>query len=228
MKKLSLFFAAIFMMGSISLMAQKPFAGTIKTKIDVAGTTDGNITSQFPIEQKTTVLGNKTKTVMEQGIGIIMIEDNDQGTRTTILDFAPMGMGCYYRTDTVKAPTMLKYDYVTDKNDTKEIAGYKSYKVTCTITNLEDDETTVVILYVSDDFLPGYKSSQTPGLVGYPMSTIQHVDNEEGGYDMISEVIEITPNKKIKSVDFLLPEKAVPLADAPANIKQMLGLGGGE
>jgi len=228
MKKLSLFFAAIFMMGSISLIAQKPFAGTIKIKIDVAGTTDGNITSQFPIEQKITVLGNKTKMVMNQGIGIILIQDCELKTVTTILDFAAMGAGCYYRTDTVKVSTTMKYDYVADKNTTKEIAGYKCHKVTFTTTNLEDDETTDVILYVADDFMPTYKPIEYPGLVGYVMSATQHIDNETGSYDVISEVIEITPNKKIKSVDFLLPEKAVPLADAPANIKQMFGMGGDE
>ena len=224
MKKLSLFFAAIFMMSSISLIAQKPFAGIIKTKIDVAGTTDGNITSQFPVEQQTIVLGNKTKTVMNQGVGIIIIQDCELRTVTTIIDFAAMGMGCYYRADTVKAPTTVKYDYVADKNDTKEIAGYKSYKVTVTTTNLEDDETMDVILYVSDDFMPGYKPLEYPGLVGYVMSATQHIDNETGSYDVISEVSEITPNKKIKSVDFLLPEKAVPFADAPDRIKQMLGI----
>ena len=126
--------------------------------------------------------------------------------------------------DTLKPSSLVKYDYVYDKNDTKTIAGYLCYKVTCTITNLEDDETMDIVLYISDDFIPNYTSPEFEGLKGYPFYIKQGIDNESGKYDIVVNVTEVTPSKKIKNVHFLLPEKALPISEAPAQIKQYFNI----
>lgn len=210
---------------STVVSAQKPFAGNVKRKLYVEGTTDPNITSQFPIEQQVTVMGNKVKTELSaQGIGQTMIVDGDNQVVTTILDVSMMGMGIYYSVDTAKAPENFSYSTKEDRNDTKNIAGYNAHKVTWTQTNLEDDETMDVVFYVSDDFLPDFKDPQFPNLKGYQLMTIVTQGEGEDQYQVIDEVYEITPNKKVKSASFLLPEKAVPAAEGPAMIKQIFGV----
>jgi hypothetical protein len=42
---------------------------------------------------------------------------------------------------------------------------------------------------------------------------------------VVIEATEIIPNKKIKPIDFLLPAGWVAIADAPAEVKSMLGMG---
>lgn len=227
MKKTISLLIVLFTVLSISLSAQKPFAGTIKMQVRAEGTTDANILSQYQGEQEMTVFGNKSKVVQDsEGIGVIYIEDGDNQTTTTVIDLSLMGYGMYYNIDTVEKPQFTQYDYTYDKNDTKTIAGYKSYKAVCTITNLETDETRDITMYVTDDLTPNYKSIQFMGLQGYPLSFMVPVEDENGdvAYTIVQEVLSIKPDKKIKNANFLIPSQAVSVNDMPAELKQMFGM----
>ncbi|MDR3048033.1 MAG: hypothetical protein LBU51_10590 [Bacteroidales bacterium] len=209
----------------LSSYAQKPFAGIIKSKTYVENTTDANILSQFPINAETTVLNNKVKSEMVmQGLGITTISDGDKMLNTIILDMTAFGMGSYYKTTPVDF-SKTKVDFTMVKEDTKVIAGYTCYKVVAAITNLETDDVTTANLYISDDFMPTFISTQYFGLKGYPLYTSSDMDTGGVTYTVINEITEIKANKKIKDVDFLLPASALSFDEAPDEVKAMLGDG---
>lgn len=224
MKKITLLLISILMVASIGVQAQKTFAGTMKSKNRIEGTTDPNLIAKYEKEQEKTVFGNKSKTVVSQsGIGFIIILDGDKNTATTVVDVASVGFGKYYRTDTMNHE-LSQFDYTTDKNDTKTIAGYKCYKVVCTITDLETDETKDITLYVTDDLVSNYKAVQYPGLTAFPLYTAINIEDDGKTLTVVEEVVEIKPSKKIKNLDFLLPDGVVPFTEAPDQLKQLFGM----
>lgn len=223
MKKTVLLFSLLIAF-SFALSAQKPFAGNIKSKTTVEGTTDANILSQNQRESEVTMLGSKVKTDMaESGIGITVIADGDDMTNTVIFDLSVMGYGIYYKVAPVET-NLVKFDYTYDKEDIKTIAGYKCHKATCVMTNLETDEEETFILYVSEELTPDYRSTQFVGLKGYPFYTSIEVDHEGSSFRLIDEIYEVKANKKVKSVDFLLPDGSVSFDEAPAELKAMFGM----
>jgi hypothetical protein len=224
MKKVTLLLVVLTLGFTVSLFAQKTFSGNIKLKTYVEGTTDANILSQYQMEIDKTVLGSKSKQTMNQmGIGITTILDGDTKIMTMIVDFTISGYGKYYNTDTVDY-SLMKYDYTYDANDTKTIAGYVCHKANCVATNLENDETEEFTLYVTDDLMNNYNSFEYPGLKGYPLYTSVVMDNSGSPFNLIVEVTEVLPNKKIKDFNFFLPDGAVKFEEAPAEVKQMLGI----
>lgn len=224
MKKSVLLFS-LFIVFTITVSAQKPFAGTVTQKTRAEGTTDANIISQSQSERTTTILGNKLKTEASQdGIGIIFIEDGENMTNTFIIDLSIMGFGSYYKVTPIEDNNLIQFDYTYDVNDTKEIAGYKCYKAVCVTTDLETDETETITFYISDDFIPNYKSTQFKGLKGFPFYTAIEAEDSGSPYTIVDEVTEVKVSKKVKSVDFLLPEGAVSFDEAPAELKAMFGL----
>jgi hypothetical protein len=200
-------------------------------KIDVEGTDDGNIKAMYPMNVEMSVLGNKTKTFMNhQGLGVTQIQDGDKKTSTTVLDMTAIGYGIYYRTDTVKKSATTKVECTPDKKDTKNIAGFLCYKQTCVTTDLETDETTTMVCYMSDDFMPNFKSADDSPITGFPLYSLLPVKNKQldKTYTTVMEVTEVVPSKKVKAVDFLLPEKAVPFSEMPDELKAMMGAGNEE
>lgn len=226
MRKLTLI--CLLLTFAIVTYAQKDFAGVIKMKTYAEGTTDPNILSQAQSEYEETVLGSLTKIVVSSqgGVGQVIIRDGNTGIMNFILDLSAMAYGKYLISDTLNLK-LIQYDYDYDESDTKEIAGYPCKKVTTTITNLETDDSKTVVLYVTDNLMNSktYKSYDYPGLKGYPLYTAVEVDNAGEQYTVVVEASEITPNKKIKPIDFLLPAGWEPIEKAPAEVKAMLGMG---
>ncbi len=223
MKKILLPIIA-FVFLSLNVNAQKQFAGIIKSKISFEGEDlDPDLKGQV-IEKETKVLDNKSRTdISAQGVGQTKIVDGDKNMVYFILDISSMAMGVYYKEDTIPTKSdLVQFDYEYDKNDKRTIAGVECYRVTCTTTNLEDDETQTITLYISDDFLPEYKSPEYIGLKGYPLYTKIYVESQS--YYVVDEATEIIPSKKIKPVTFLLPSGAVSFKEMPADIKSALGI----
>lgn len=233
MKKATLIFMAVLTMGLTSVFAQKApasFTGTITSKVTVTGTTDPNILAQMPEGTTEMVCGNRTKTVQVQegGVGITSIVNGDSKMMYLILDIP--GMGKYYietSGDSIaKGLENIKRDlkYTGEK---KTIAGYECEKVIETIVNLETDEENEMILYVSKDINSGsdINFASHPGLVGYPLSTERHQDINGEDVTIINEAVTVTPSKKIKPAEFLLPSDAKDIHSSPELMK-MLGLGG--
>ena len=224
MKKITLLLVILTLGFTVSLFAQKTFSGNIKLKTYVEGTTDANIISQYQMEIEKTILGSKSKQTMNQmGVGVTTILDGDSRIMTMIIDFTISGFGKYYRIDTVDY-SLVKYDYTYDANDTKTIGGYVCHKAKGVVTNLENDETEEFTLYVTDDLMTNYNSFEYPGLKGYPLYTSVAMDINGIPFNLIVEATEITPNKKIKDFNFFLPDGAVKFEEAPAEVKQMLGI----
>lgn len=228
MKKILFFLAVIILCFSYSLSAQKPFAGHIHYKISVEGIDDPNFLAQMTESVDVTVFGNKTKTVMNmQGIGIANIVDGDAKMSMTLVEIT--GMGKYYvelPSDSIEQKLKNQQCDVTYTSETKEIAGYKCKRAEVVITDLETDETTEMVVYVSDDFLATEAvnySTQYRCVKGYPLRTEVKTMYEGTQITIIQEAMEIKADKKVKAVDFMRPSDAKDLMQDP-EMKKMLGL----
>lgn len=232
-KQITLWLAVIMLFGTISMFAQKPFAGTIVFETTAEGTDDPNVAAQLAeMSEEVTILGNNTKTAINQmGVGIINITNGDYKLVTTIIDIP--GYGKYYieqeEADINKKfeTTKMDFNYTTD---TKEIAGYNCKKVIITATDLESDEESSIVLWVTEELMTGEQInfSTYPGLKGYPLRVEikQDVNGEE--LTIIQTAKTITPNKKVKASNFLRPSDSTPIKDAPAELKAMFGMTEGE
>lgn len=233
MKRITLIFVAVLTLGLTSVFAQKApatFTGTITSKTTCTGTTDPNIIAQINGESTQMVCGNRTKVVQVQegGLGIIQISNGDTKMAYVILDIP--GMGKYYietSGDSIaKGMEKIKTDYKYT-GEKKTVAGYECEKVVVTMVNLETDEETETTLYVSKDINPGSEINFAthPGLVGFPLITEQHRDINGEDVIITSEAVTVTPSKKIKPAEFLLPSDAKDIHSSPELMK-MLGMGG--
>jgi hypothetical protein len=221
-------------MGLTSVFAQKApasFTGTITSKMSCSGTTDPNIIAQLTGETSEMVCGNRRKVVQNQGgAGIIQIMNGDSKMVYIVFDLP--GMGKYYiETSGDSIAEGLKniktdYKYTGEK---KTIAGYECEKVISTMVNLETDEETVTTIYVSKEINAGsdINFASNPGLVGFPLSTEQHRDINGEDVTILTEAVTVTPSKKIKPAEFLLPSDAKDIHTNPELMK-MLGMGGGD
>ena len=229
MKKVCLIMAVV-MLGFMALVsAQKPFAGTIKMHSHIEGTDDPNILSQGESDYTIQLFGNYTKTVVSQeGFGVINITNGDAKNAVTILDI--MGMGKYYIEMTAEkiqeSQKNIKYEY-NKTGEKKAIAGYDCEKVVVTQTDMETDESTTFVVYVSATLGTGDAINflETPGLAGYPLRTEQKRDIEGTEITIVTEATEIIPSKKIKAVDFMMPSDAQDIHSNP-DLMKMLGMGG--
>ena len=213
----------------ITASAQKPFQGTIKSKISVEGTTDPNILANVPDHAETIIFGNKHKIVMNQGNGVstTIIRDGDLKVMYIVIDVP--GFGKYYIKSTKEAiekkRALSKYDF-TYTEEYKTILGYNCQKVIVKITNLEDDETKTGVMYVTNDpsFSDGTNFFETPGLKGWPMRSENTQTLDDGTeFTVIQEAAELVPNKKLKLLDFLLPSDAKDLKQ-DKDAQQMFGI----
>ena len=199
MKKATIIFLSVMILGLVSAFAQKPFAGTIKSKYTVEGTTDPNILAGMPESSMIYLFENYTKRVMEM-----------PGTKMTYLIYDITGMGKYYIETTeaevkeARANIETKYNYT---GEMKTIAGYNCEKVIETNVDKETDEEDVTILYVSKDINPNadINFGSHPGLVGFPLRTEKTTEVNGSDITIIIEAVEVTPSKKIKLTNFLLP-----------------------
>ena len=209
MKKATLIFLSVMILGLVSSFAQKPFAGTIKSKYTVEGTTDPNILAGMPESSMIYVYENYTKSVMEMpGINVITITNGS--TKMTYLIYDITGMGKYYieTTEAEIKETLANRDTKLEyTGEMKTIAGYNCEKVIETSVDKETDEEDVTILYVSKDINPNadINFGSHPGLVGFPLRTEKSTEANGVNVKIIVEAVEVTPSKKIKLADFLLP-----------------------
>jgi len=228
-KQIALWIAVIMLFGTIATFAQKPFAGSIVFETTASGTDDPNIAAQLAeMSEEVTIMGNNTKTAINQmGVDIIHITNGDYKLATTIIDIP--GYGKYYieqeEADINKAFEKVKQDY-NYTSETKEICGYNCKKVEVKITDLESDEESSLVLWVTEDLMTGdqINFSNYPGLKGYPLCV--EIEREISGENitLIQTAKTITPNKKVKASSFLRPSDSTPIKDAPAELKAMFGM----
>jgi len=228
-KQITLWMAVIMIFGAISTFAQKPFAGTITFETTAEGTDDPNVAAELAeMTQEVTIMGNNTKTVINQmGVGIINITNGDYKLATTIIEIP--GYGKYYiereEADIKKSleTTKQEFEYTSE---TREIAGYNCKKVIVKMTDLETDEEANITLWVTEDLMTGddINFSNYPGLKGYPMRVEVTRDVNGDELTIIQTAKTVTPNKKVKASNFLRPSDSTPIKDAPAELKAMFGM----
>ena len=227
-KQITLWIAVIMLFGTITLFAQKPFAGTIIFETTAEGTDDPNIAAQLAeLSQEVIVMGNNTRTNISQpGIDVIKISNGDYNLQTTVIDI--QGYGKYYiekDADAIKkAFETVKMDYEY-KDETKTIAGYNCKKVVVKATDLETDEESSMVVWVTNDLMTGdnINFSEYPGLKGYVMRQEVEQDNNGSAITIVVAAKTVTPSKKVKATTFLRPSDAQPFSEAPADLKKMLG-----
>jgi hypothetical protein len=134
-----------------------------------------------------------------------------------------MGMGKFYNKISAesyqdkKKLVDLSFNYV---DEYREVCGYKCQKVVVTSTNLEDDSTSETICYVTKEIGGAKLNMQIPGLEGYPLIMMSPMPEYCDECMMTIEATKIVP-KKIKDVDFLLPDDAKNIDENP-ELKEML------
>lgn len=226
-KQITLWMAVIMLFGTITMFAQKPFAGTIVFEYTAVGTDDPNINSQLAqLKNELTIMGNCTKTVADMGISVTNITNGDYKFTTTIYDIP--GYGKYYIEQDEKEITKafeksdIKIEYA---GETKTICDYNCKKVNVSVTDKETDEVTTIVLWVTEDLLVGENLNfdKYPGLKGVPLCTEITTDQTGEEITIVCTATSVTPNKKIKSTNFLRPSDSTPLKDAPEDIKKALG-----
>ena len=217
------------MMLSVSLMAQKPFAGNITFEMSAEGCSDPNVTAQLAEQSmEYTVMGNNYRMEMNQGIDVITIANGSNKTYTVVLGIP--GYGKYYIQQDEEAiqkkMATTKFDYnYTDEE--KTISGYKCKKVIVTATDLETDEEESVVMWVTNELGLGDEINffEHPGLKGYPLCTEMKTEMNGENVTIITQATKIVPNKKVKPTMFLLPSDAKDIKEAPEELKQMLHMG---
>ena len=220
----------VMMIFSVSLMAQKPFAGNITFEMSAEGCSDPNIVAELAEQSmEYTVMDNNYRMEMNQGIDVITIANGTNKTYTVILGIP--GYGKYYiqqdEAAIQKKMATTKFDYnYTDEE--KTISGYKCKKVIMTATDLETDEEESAVLWVTNELGLGDDINffEHPGLKGYPLSTEVKTEMNGENVTIITSATKIVPNKKVKSTMFLLPSDAKDIKEAPDELKQMLNMGG--
>ena len=232
MKKITLLFLSILLFATYSLQAQKAFSGDIHIQAKIEGTDDPNITSSIPdMTTVVSILGNKFKQVQtfEGGAGAVtIIWDGDKENTIFVVEF--MGMGKFYKKlpaekyQEKKKLTELRFKY---EDEYKDVCGYKCQKVVVTSINLEDDSTTETICYVSKEIGGAKLNMQIPGLEGYPLVIMSPMPEYCDECMTVMEAVKIVP-KKIKDVDFLLPDDAKNLEDNPELYEMLKGAFGEE
>lgn len=229
MKQIRFLMAIVMTMLSVSLMAQKPFAGNITFEMTAEGCSNPNITAELAEQSmEYTVMGNNYRMEMNQGIDVITIANGTNKTYSVILGIP--GYGKYYiqqdEAAIQKKMSTTKYDYqYTD--EAKTISGYNCKKVIVTVTDLETDEENSAVLWVTNELGLGDEINffEHPGLKGYPLSTEVKTEMDGENVTIITAATKIVPNKKVKSTMFLLPSDAKDIKEAPDELKQMLHLG---
>ncbi|MCR4964752.1 MAG: DUF4412 domain-containing protein [Bacteroidales bacterium] len=230
-KSISLFIFFALLCGVMTISAQKPFAGRIQFETSVEGTDDPNVVAAFAgVTTEYLVMGNNMKQeTSQQGVGSTQITNGDYNISYTIIDISAFNMGKYYmelKGDELKerlAKRKYDYDYT---QETKDIAGYKCTKVNCTVTDLESDDETVMVYWVTNDLNVGENINffNAPGLKGFPLSTETIVETEEMNFTLIQTATTVKADKKIKESAFFRPSDAVPFDEMPAEVKSALGI----
>lgn len=230
MRQVRFLMVIVMMILSVSVMAQKPFAGNITFEMSAEGCSDPNVAAELAEQSlEYTVMGSNYRMEMSQGIDVITIANGTNKTYTVILGIP--GYGKYYiqqnEEDVNKKMSTTKFDY-NYTNEEKTISGYKCKKVIVTATDLETDEEESAVLWVTTELGLGDDINffEHPGLKGYPLST--EVKTEMNGEDvtLITQATKIVPNKKVKPTMFMLPSDAKDIKEAPDELKQMLNMGG--
>ena len=225
MKKITLLLLSVLFIATYSLQAQKQFAGEIQFQTKLEGTDDPNLSSSIPNQtMNTSILGNKVKTVIniQEMYVVTNIWDGDKGTAAFVIEL--MGMGKFYKKWNVEEyKEKVKFnDYsYRYENEFKEVCGYKCQKAMATVTNLEDDSSSEFIMYVTKEIGTGkLNGAEFPDMEGYPLITMTPIEQYCDECYMVIEATKITP-KKIKEVDFLLPDDAKNIDENP-ELKEML------
>lgn len=229
MRQIRLLMVVLMTMLSVSLMAQKPFAGNITFEMTAEGCSDPNIAAELAEQTiEYTVMGNNFRMDMNQGIDVITIGNGNNKTYTIVLGIP--GYGKYYiqknEEDLQKKNATVKSDYQYTE-ETKTICGYNCKKVIVTVTDLETDEEESAVVWVTNELGLGDDINffEHPGLKGYPLSTEVKTEMNGENVTLITMATKVVPNKKVKPTMFLLPSDAKDIKEAPDELKQMLHLG---
>lgn len=218
--------------GVMTLSAQKPFAGRIQFETTVEGSDDPNVQSALAgMTTEYLVMGNNQKIVISiQGFGQITIMNGDYNIIYHIIDISAFNMGKYYKEvkgDELKeqlSKRKIDYDYT---QETKEICGYTCKKVIASETDLESDEVSKTIYWVTTDLNVGdnINFATAPGLKGFALSTETETSFGDETITMIHTATLVKADKKVKASAFYRPSDAVPYAEMPEEVKAQLGLG---
>lgn len=229
MRQVRFLMVIVMMILSVSVMAQKPFAGNITFEMSAEGCSDPNIAAELAEQSmEYTVMGNNYRMEMSQGIDVVTIANGTNKTYTVILGIP--GYGKYYiqqsEEDINKKMATTKFDYNYTEEE-KTISGYKCKKVVVTATDLETDEEETAVLWVTNELGLGDEINffEHPGLKGYPLATEVKTEMNGENVTLITSATKIVPNKKVKATMFMLPSDAKDIKEAPDELKQMLHIG---
>ena len=95
MRQVRFLMVIVMMILSVSVMAQKPFAGNITFEMSAEGCSDPNVAAELAEQSlEYTVMGSNYRMEMSQGIDVVTIANGTNKTYTVILGIP--GYGKYY------------------------------------------------------------------------------------------------------------------------------------
>ena len=230
-KRIFLVMFVALLCGVMTLNAQKPFAGRIQYETTVEGTDDPNIQSAMAgVTTEYLVMGNNMKkSTLQGGAGTIQITNGDYNIIYVVIDISAYNMGKYYQEvkgDELKEQlAKSKYDYEYTE-ETKEIAGYTCKKVIASETDLESDEVTQIVYWVTNDLNVGenINFATAPGLKGFPLRSETPREIADVSLVRVETATLVKPDKKVKASAFFRPSDAIPFDEMPAEVKSALGI----
>lgn len=199
----------------------KPFKGTIVYELVYSGDIDPATLAQQPKEVTVYVLGNKSKTEIQQGGAYItQIQDGDSKTQTVLLDIEMAGKKFVIRKsaeDIEKEMSELPESTIRYVEETKEIAGYTCSKGELVTKDDEGEEKISTFYYTNDlgnkawNF--GTKYQDVDGAI---------LEYEEGAGDFsVKFIAKLIKKGKVKETDFLVPEDFEEVT--PEQLREMFG-----
>jgi len=200
-----LFILALCCLNMSNLMAQKKkaFAGTVKYAIKYEGDIDPQDLAKAPTEISYLVAGNNTKVTRDLGGAFRHdITIGDSGKTIILFDIPGQKMAVVVtKEESEDGQKAYKYDIV-DGNETKEVCGFVCKRYDVTITNIEEENETKLIVYTSDAIgLDEKINFDIPGLKGFPLYRTIEGKTVKTTY----EAVEVR-KKKVSPAEFMIPE----------------------
>lgn len=208
-KKVSILTVCICCLMVVTAFAQKEgksklFTGQVKFSMTIEGDVDPQKKANMPSEMLYRICGNKTKTTMNIGIPMHIVEDGDSCKLIRLLDI-PGQQIAVVETKADLDEKHSNYEYrISKTGDTKVICGYEcvGYNV-ITWSKEDEEEIGSSLCYTTTEIGSGttINSASTPGLEGY---ILYSKVNTSEGYTIISEAVEVK-KMKVNVAEFLIP-----------------------
>jgi len=208
MKKTAIFLIGIILISMINTnaFAQKAFKGILTYSITYSGEIEAAEIAQQPTFTTLKIKDNQSNMEIMQGGGMVIINqivNGNDGSATTLINIASMGMKFYVKTTKEQMEAEDEEPAKVNVTDeTKEICGYEATKAEYITVDEYGDEVTTIVWFSSAIGGEALNAGgQFKGLPGIPLEYSMTIDEVTTTF-LVTEI----QKGKVKASDFLIPE----------------------